>query len=477
MLIMYQFYGLYGDFHCESIVNHFSKIVKRFQDQHIPIRTWAHVEWKEQEDIFSKLVNYENVADQIVSSAGTISVCAYDGQQISASLQNHLLRNHEYLMTDHELVKSNLYKKRTDIIPSLSVQKEHQQIEDQLKATKHQLASFIMENLDSILIFDKDDKLITVNPAFERTFGWSANESLGLHVIDMPFIPADRKFEINRNRSFVISGEKIVGYETVRKTKDGNLLNVMLSCFPLWSEEDKFNGWAVIIRDITEKKQAQELLIRTEKLSIAGELAASIAHEIRNPVTTIKGFLQLLQSGSVKKKYFDVMESEIDRIELILSELLMLARPQLIDFKLENISMLLKDVVTLLVPQANMNGVVIITDFDSEEVVVKCEKNQLKQAFINFIKNAIEAMPQGGELVIQMVSINKDELFIRFIDQGYGIPDHLLSKLGQPFYTTKEKGTGLGFMVSKKIIENHKGSIVISSKENKGTTIEVKLPF
>ena len=450
---------------------------QKSQDQHIPIRTWAHVEWKEQEDIFSKLVNYEDVADQGLCSAGTISVCAYDGTQISASLQNQLLRNHEYLMTDHGLVKSNLYKKRTDIIPSLSAQKEHQQIEGQLKATKHQLASFIMENLDSILIFDKDDKLITVNPAFERTFGWSANESLGLHVIDMPLIPADRKFEINRNRSFVISGEKIVGYETVRKTKDGNLLNVMLSCFPLWSEEDKFNGWSVIIRDITEKKQAQELLIRTEKLSIAGELAASIAHEIRNPVTTIKGFLQLLQSGSVKKKYFDVMESEIDRIELILSELLMLARPQLIDFKLENISMLLKDVVTLLVPQANMNGVVIITDFDSEEVVVKCEKNQLKQAFINFIKNAIEAMPQGGELVIQMVSINKDELFIRFIDQGYGIPNHLLSKLGQPFYTTKEKGTGLGFMVSKKIIENHKGSIVISSKENKGTTIEVKLPL
>src|SRR5207253_10403660 len=111
------FYGLYGDFNCERIVKHFSKIVKPFQDQHIPIRTWAHVEWKEQEDTFSKLVNFENVADQSVSSAGTISVCAYDGQQISASLQNHLLRN-------HELVKSNFYKKRTDIIPSLSVQKE-----------------------------------------------------------------------------------------------------------------------------------------------------------------------------------------------------------------------------------------------------------------------------------------------------------------------------------------------------------------
>ncbi|MED1472742.1 ATP-binding protein [Bacillus salipaludis] len=117
------------------------------------------------------------------------------------------------------------------------------------------------------------------------------------------------------------------------------------------------------------------------------------------------------------------------------------------------------------------------TEFASEEVVVKCEYNSLKQAFINFMKNSIEAMPNGGELVIQMESINKDGILIRFIDQGCGIPNHILSKVGQPFYTTKEKGTGLGFMVSKKIIENHKGSISISSQENKGTSIEVRLPF
>jgi two-component system sporulation sensor kinase A len=124
-----------------------------------------------------------------------------------------------------------------------------------------------------------------------------------------------------------------------------------------------------------------------------------------------------------------------------------------------------------------MNNVFIITELDSDEVMVNCEENQLKQAFINFIKNAIDSMLKGGKLVIQMKSTNQAEIVIRFIDQGSGIPDYILHKLGQPFYTTKEKGTGLGFMVSKKIIENHQGSITIYSEENKGTTIELKIPL
>jgi PAS domain S-box-containing protein len=328
------------------------------------------------------------------------------------------------------------------------------------------------------LIFDIEGKIVTVNHAFEKTFGWSADEFLGLNVNELPYIPDERNFEVNRNLSFLLMGENLEGYESVRKTKEGTLLNVVVSCFPLWEQEDQLNGWAVIIRDITEKKQAQEALIRSEKLTIAGELAASIAHEIRNPITTVKGFLQLLQSGTMEKwNYYDLMASEIDRIELILSELLMLAKPQVNHFQQKNISLVINEVVSLLIPQANMNNVFIITELDSDEVMVNCEENQLKQAFINFIKNAIDSMPKGGKLVIQMKSIDQAELVIRIIDQGSGIPDHILPKLGQPFYTTKEKGTGLGFMVSKKIIENHQGSITIYSEENKGTTIELKIPL
>ncbi|TYR79324.1 PAS domain S-box protein [Priestia megaterium] len=474
----YEFYRLYGDCHCESIVNHFTQIIKPFLSQQISFRTWAHVEWKEQDHITSKLEHFENIADQSVSSSGLVSICAYDGNKISALLQNTMLKSHEYLMTDNELVKSNLYQKRTVVFPSLSVQSDHKKVEKQLKAIKHQLESFIMQNSDPILILDKDDKLITINRAFERTFGWSADEVVGLNATDLPIIPDDKRFEVNRNRSFAILGENIEGCESVRKTRDGTILNMMLSCFPLRDEEDKVSGRAVIIRDISERKKAQELLIRTEKLSVAGELAAGIAHEIRNPITAIKGFLQLLQSGSIEKKaYYGIIAAEIDRIEQILSELLMLAKPQAINVESKNILSLIKDVVTLLDAQANMNNVQIIIKFDHSETCVRCEENQIKQVCINFIKNAMEAMPKGGKLVIQIKNVNEEKLLIRFIDQGCGIPKHLLSKLGQPFYTTKKKGTGLGFMVSKQIIENHNGTVVISSKENKGTTIEVSLPL
>jgi PAS domain S-box-containing protein len=465
----------YGDVQSEAILRQFENIIKPFQEKQIPIRTWAHVEWNEQDE---KLINFENKADECVYSNKVVSVCAYNGKQISASLENHLCRNHDYFMTDYQLVKSITYKKRPVLFPSLSEQTEHKKVVKQLRATKHQLNSFIMHNLDPILILDMDDKIITVNQAFERTFGWSATEVLGLNANEIPYIPDDRKFEVNRNRSFILLRENIDGYESIRKTKAGDIVNVLMSCFPLWEEEDKVAGWAVMIRDITEQKQAQEVLIRTEKLSIAGELAASIAHEIRNPITTVKGFLQLLQTGTEEKwNYYSLMGSEIDRIELILSELLMLAKPQVSHFQQKNVSLLIQEVVSLLIPQANMNSVLIKTEFDFDEVMINCEENQLKQAFINFIKNAIDSMPKGGKVVIQMKSIDKSEVLFRIIDQGYGIPEHILPKLGQPFYTTKEKGTGLGFMVSKKIIENHQGSIAIYSKENIGTTIEVKIPL
>jgi len=156
------------------------------------------------------------------------------------------------------------------------------------------------------------------------------------------------------------------------------------------------------------------------------------------------------------------MKSEIERIELILSELLMLAKPQAVRFAPKDIKLLIYDMVTLLNPQAIMNNVQISTEFEHQDVSIMCEENQLKQVFINFIKNAIEAMSNGGNLTIQL-SYNKNEILIRFIDEGSGIPKHLLSKLGQPFYTTKEKGTGLGFMVSKRIIEKHHGTVKITS--------------
>ncbi|MFI2858048.1 ATP-binding protein [Paenibacillus sp. JSM ZJ436] len=262
--------------------------------------------------------------------------------------------------------------------------------------------------------------------------------------------------------------------------KQGHIIWVSVSWSAIMNDEEFPAGYVVHIQDLTEQKRASDyaesMMIQSDKLSIAGQLAAGIAHEIRNPMTSIKGFIQLLRSGfGSKEQYYEIISSEIERIELILGELLILAKPQGIKFERRNIRVLLSQVITLLNTQAILNNVEIQTDFRDQDMDVECDENQMKQVFINFIKNAVEAMPGGGMITISTRSL-EGELLIDITDEGSGMPEDILSRLGEPFYTTKEKGTGLGFMISKKMIEEHRGTVEVRSKPEQGTTVRVMLP-
>ncbi|PLS09567.1 PAS domain S-box protein [Neobacillus cucumis] len=350
--------------------------------------------------------------------------------------------------------------------------------EDALKAKTYQLESFIENNGDAILIFGKQGKVIQVNQAFENTFGWFKEEIIDLPLYKLPIIPSEVIDEVKKFEAMVKKGHYVIRSETTRLHKDGSTINVLLSISPIKDAIGHNDGWSVILKDITEWKKSQEMMQNTEKLSIAGQLAAGIAHEIRNPITAIKGFIQLMNSDiDGYNEYFDIIISEIKRIELILSELLILAKPQVKKLERKDINVLMDQVITLLDSQAILNNVEIITEFDTEDTYIQCDENQLKQVFINYIKNAIEAMPKGGKLLIQIKQRDEDKLNICFKDEGVGMTIETLSKLGQPFYTTKENGTGLGFMISKKIIENHLGEVHIMSEPNQGTTIDVILPL
>lgn len=190
--------------------------------------------------------------------------------------------------------------------------------------------------------------------------------------------------------------------------------------------------------------------------------AAGIAHEIRNPLTAIRGFLQLMKTEGVKPNYFEIVFSEFQRIELILAELLILAKPHESRMQRKDIIHLLRDVVTLMGSQALMSNVLIRFTCDLRTLYVICDENQMKQVFINILKNAIDAMPDGGEARIEIHASEK-EVQIVVIDHGCGIPADKLMQIGQPFFTSKKQGTGLGMMMSFKIIENHGGSIHIES--------------
>ncbi|MFJ7508194.1 PAS domain S-box protein [Peribacillus simplex] len=234
-----------------------------------------------------------------------------------------------------------------------------------------------------------------------------------------------------------------------------------------------------IFRDVSKNLEMQEQIRKSDTLNVVGELAAGIAHEIRNPMTALKGFIQLLEDG-VKGEfstYFHVITSEIKRIETIITEFLVLAKPQALKIFKQDVHTILRETLELLAAQALLENIQFETDFEEDEFKVLCEANQLKQVFINLIKNALEVMPDGGSVHIKTSRFSEKYVCISITDQGMGISTEMLKKLGEPFYTTKERGTGLGLMVSYKIIEEHNGYIEVESEVGKGTSFHIYLPF
>ncbi|GIP27173.1 hypothetical protein J23TS9_23030 [Paenibacillus sp. J23TS9] len=232
-----------------------------------------------------------------------------------------------------------------------------------------------------------------------------------------------------------------------------------------------------VFKDITDQQQKEEYIMQSEKLNMAGQLAAGIAHEIRNPLTSINGFMKLMRSSKRStESYFDIIESELKRIELIVNELLVLSKPQGNHIsKPVNVLPILDQVITLMRVQAALKNIEITFHCPDTSLWITGEMNQLKQVFINLLKNGMDAMGTSGTIHIT-AEFSDLEVLISVQDEGSGMTPEQIQKLGQPFFTTKETGTGLGFMITQNIIHNHGGSIQIDSVPDHGTTFTVKLP-
>lgn len=258
--------------------------------------------------------------------------------------------------------------------------------------------------------------------------------------------------------------------------RDGHWVYVESSSKHIKDETGQVDSLLIVSRDVTEAIQTKELLRQTDKLSAIGQMAAGIAHEIRNPLTALRGFIQLLQASLEDKRYCEIMLSELDRINFIVSELLWLAKPQAVKYEVRDLSAIVHDVLSLLDSQANLNNIQIHTRMESGMPLISCEENHLKQVFLNLCKNAIEAMPDGGDMFVEGKQISPSHVQVSIRDTGCGIDPNGIPRLGEPFYTTKEKGSGLGLMVSYRILEDHGGSIHIESEWQKGTTLYITLP-
>lgn len=233
-----------------------------------------------------------------------------------------------------------------------------------------------------------------------------------------------------------------------------------------------------IIEILGDAISIKSKIAKLEKMEVVSQLAASISHEVRNPLTVVKGFIDLLKapnlSQEVREQYFQHVVRELKSAETIISDYLAYAKPATEDIGIILIDREIRSIIEMTKPLANMNSVKI-----SEELVPGITRGNIqhfKQCFLNLIKNSIEAMPNGGELSL-ITLVSKFDIIIEIRDNGVGMSKEQINRFGEPYYSTKEKGTGLGSMVVVKTIETMNGKIKINSVLNKGTTIRITLPI
>ncbi|WP_017380595.1 ATP-binding protein [Paenisporosarcina sp. TG-14] len=264
--------------------------------------------------------------------------------------------------------------------------------------------------------------------------------------------------------------------EELVPTRDGSFKTFDSYKVPIFNDDGSRKGLVVIGRDITALKESESLLRESEKMAVLGVLAAGVAHEIRNPLTTIKGFMQMSQEKTIKlDDHVDVLVDEIDRINSIVNELLLIAKPTDVIFSDQNMNTIVREVVQLLSLEASRQSTQINV-IELDQFNTYCNDSKLKQVFINIIKNALDAISTKGEITITLYDKNEDYVAVKFEDNGCGIEESQLKHIGEPFYSLKDNGIGLGMTVTLSIIEAHKGSIHITSEIDEGTCVEVWLP-
>ncbi|MDP4087553.1 MAG: PAS domain S-box protein, partial [Bacillota bacterium] len=354
-----------------------------------------------------------------------------------------------------------------------------------LKKAEEDLKQTLKENIDikfaldhsSIVTFTDANGLITsVNDKFCEISKYSREEIIGKnHRVLNSGLHSKAVF---KGLWETITAGKIWKGELRNLAKDGAHYWVDTTIIPFLNEEGKPYQFLSIRNDITERKQTQEFLQRQEKLAAVGQLAAGVAHEIRNPLTSMKGyteFLQLDEKDPERIEFLNIILDEIERVNTIVDDFMVLAKPRAVELEEKNVIPVLKHVISLLEFEAKKKNVRLHFDYFEEIIQIECDEGRLKQVFLNFIKNGIEAMPNGGDLNVRTF-IQDHNVQISIQDTGVGIPKEKLTKLGEPFYTTKKNGNGLGLMVSFKIIESHNGKVFVESELNKGTTFNILLP-
>ncbi|AND39990.1 PAS domain-containing protein [Cytobacillus oceanisediminis] len=335
---------------------------------------------------------------------------------------------------------------------------------------------FALDQSSIIAFTDEKGTITNVNEMFCEISQYSREELIGQNHSILNSGLHSKEFFKNLWKT-IGQGEVWKG-EIRNKAKDGSYYWVHTTIVPFLNANGKPYQYLSIRNDITERKKTEEVLHQQDKLAAVGQLAAGVAHEIRNPLTTMKGyteFLQLEETHEERQEYLSIILDEIDRVNNIVEDFMVLAKPKAAELKERDIIPIIKNVVSFLEFEARNRNVKIGFEYQQDIIQIECDENRLKQVLLNFIKNGIEAMPDGGNITVRAGIIN-NQVQIAIKDTGVGIPQEKLKNIGEPFFTTKKNGNGLGLMVSFKIIESHNGKVFIESELNKGTTFNIVLP-
>ena len=341
----------------------------------------------------------------------------------------------------------------------------------------------VLDSVDmGILVCDESDNLIMVNKCALRLVPMNYIEGVKLRsaITDENIVNTFRDIILNREK---VTDKEIDVFHLGRN----RLLSVNI--VPLVRDK-RVTGTLIYIEDITEKRKGEARLRRAENLASLTTLAAGVAHEIKNPLGSISIHLQLLQKTLAKilkpsddsssedphlEKYFNVIKEEVDRLNRIVVDFLFAVRPMNLELREENINKLISQIMEFIRPEMEQSNIMCLLELDENMPDILIDERHMKQALLNLIKNAQEAMPSGGVFTISTKCAD-NEIRISVCDTGYGIKNEDFAKIFEPYFTTREAGTGLGLTRVFKIIREHKGEITVDSEPRTGTEFKITLP-
>jgi len=337
--------------------------------------------------------------------------------------------------------------------------------------------SFMRQVNLGVMLFDTNGRLVEISDMACTILGHNRSCIINKTIEELfAAVPEEHRL-VNPS---LLDG-KIVRNHAVHWYNDHHRYEMLVDSNVLRDESEKIVGAYVIMKDVSNLRSLEAQLHRSDRLAMIGQIAAGTAHEIRNPLTSLKGFIQLLQS-SLETKHLDkevgflaIMKNEIDRIHELVNEFLLLGKPKDVRYRPTSVAKTIRHILPIIESEANLHGISVLHVAESELPPVIADSELLKQVFLNICKNAIEAMENSGSLTI-VERIDEHHIHIEVQDTGPGIPNYLLDKIFDPFFTTKENGTGLGLSVCQRIIHDMGGQIRVRSKSF-GTAFTISIPY